>query len=688
MNARFINRDLSWLEFNRRVLFQAEDPQIPTLERLRFLSIFTANLDEFFMKRMGRLQAMITRDVPITGPDGLYPSDVFAECRSKVLELIGRKKEIYSQQLRPEMEGLGIKVCQWSELDENEKANLNSYFDKMIFPTLTPLSVDRSHPFPFLSNLSLSLGMKLKHPTSQELLFARVKIPTELRQWIVASGESRNRPIRLIRAIDLIQENLGKLFPGMEISGVTAFRVTRNADVALVEDEQEDVVEIVEEELRRRRLAQVVRLEHAENPDPWVIEYLNEEIGTQPNEVYEIGGEIHYRGLEDIYRLELPELKYRAWMPVTPARLADEHKGIFQVIRDGDILLHHPYENFSTSVERFIQEAVEDPNVFTIKMTVYRTGPQSRFIPLLIEAAERGKQVVCVMEVKARFDEAKNLHWAEQLEGAGVHVVYGVTGLKTHTKIALVVRREQNGFNFYAHLGTGNYNDQTAKVYTDFGLFTCNPSITGDVIEVFNSLTGISLKDDYKELLVSPVNMRASFLRLIRREIENHKQGKPSGIIAKMNSIEDTEICEALYDASQVGVPIQLLVRGFCTLRAGVPGLSENIQVFSIVGRFLEHARAFYFRNASEDPIDGDLYIGSADWMRRNINDRVETIVPIQERSLKKRVWEIIQLQLQDTVQRWTLNADGTYVLLRSDAVPENSSQAKLMQLSRDRPLS
>lgn len=690
MSNRYTNRDLSWLEFNRRVLFQCEDPSLPLLERLRFLSIFTSNLDEFFMKRVGRLQSMVKRDVSIAGPDGLYPAEVLQAVRNTVLDLLQRRGEIYRHQIVPALMSQGIHLANWNDLTDLERQDLNAHFDRQIFPTLTPLSVDHSHPFPFLSNLSVSLGMRLTHPRSDELLFARVKIPDDLKQWVIAGGNSRTKPVKLIRTQDLIEHNLHKLFPKMLIEGVTPFRVTRNADVAtsLDDEREDDVVEVVEEELRRRRLAEVVRLEHLAGADPWVIEFLTNEIGVQAEEVYQVSGEVHYRGLEDIYKLEMPELKYRAWMPVTPARLADEKKNVFQAIREGDILVHHPYENFSTSVERFIQEAVEDPDVFTIKMTMYRTGTQSRFIPLLIQAAERGKQVVCIMEVKARFDEARNLFWAEELEGAGVHVVYGVTGLKTHAKIALVVRREHQAFNFYAHIGTGNYNDQTAKVYTDFGLFTCNPRITSDVIEVFNSLTGISLKEDYQELLVSPVNMRSSFVNLIRNEIALHQAGKPSGIVAKMNALEDMEICELLYEASRAGVSVQLLVRGFCCLRTGVPGLSDNIQVHSIVGRFLEHSRVFYFRNGAEDPIDGKLFIGSADWMRRNINDRVETIVPIQDKTIRKRVFDILSLQLQDSFQRWVLNPDGKYTLLRTEAATEHAgSQGKLMQAARERTL-
>jgi polyphosphate kinase len=686
MEPRFTNRDISWLEFNRRVLFQAEDKEHPLLERVRFMSIFTSNLDEFFMKRVGRLQSMIAREVQLAAPDGLYPAQLLSEIRCMVQELLARQSEIYRSQIVPELISQGIEIAPWESLDESELKHLNEYFDRLVFPTLTPLSVDRSHPFPFLSNLSLSLGMKLSHPGKDDLLFARVKIPSDLPHWIPTKANARVKPIRLVRVQELIEHNLHKLFPKMLISGVTPFRVTRNADMALVEDESDDVVEVVEEELRRRRLAQVVRLEHGANPDPWVIEFLASEIGVHPEEIYEIGGEIHFRGLDDIYKLDLPDLKFKSWIPAIPQRLTDESADIFSLIRDGDLLAHHPYESFPGSVERFIQSAVEDPQVFTIKMTFYRTGPQSRFIPLLVEAAERGKQVVCVMEVKARFDEARNLHWAEKLEGAGVHVVYGVTGLKTHAKIALVVRREHEGFNFYAHIGTGNYNDQTAKVYTDLSLFTSNAAITNDVIEVFNALTGVSLKDDFKELLVSPINLRASFVKLIRTEIENAKAGKPSGIIAKMNSIEDTEICELLYEASQAGVPIQLIIRGFCCLRAGVPGLSDNIQVYSIVGRFLEHSRIFFFRNGSANSLDGKLYFGSADWMRRNINDRVETTVPVLDPALKKRILDILMLQLNDHSQRWRLETDGTYTLLRDpNIVDAQGSQARIMQLTRER---
>lgn len=685
---RFFNRDLSWLEFNDRVLYQAKDKRVPLLERVRFLSIFTSNLDEFFMKRVGRLQRMISRDVSIAGPDGLYPVKVLKEVRRKVNEQIDEQERIFEKEILPELQDKGIHLITWSDLSEVERDRLDRYFSEMIFPILTPLAVDPAHPFPFLSNLSLSLGLRIHAPDEDEAMFARVKIPDALPQWVKVTEDEDKDTVRMIRLMDIITNNLDKLFPKMIIDGYIAFRITRNADLGtgdFDDEEQDDVVELVEEELRRRRVAHVVRLEHAEATDSWIRNYVVDEINLSPEDVFEVNGELNFRGLDEICKLDYPTLKFRPWTPVTPQRLLDDNANIFQQIREGDILVHHPYESFSSSVEKFIHEAVDDPNVFAIKLTVYRTGSDSPFIPLLIEAAENGKQVVCILEVKARFDEARNLLWAEKLEKAGVHVVYGVIGLKTHAKLAMVVRREQEKFNIYSHIGTGNYHGQTAKLYTDCGLFTCNEEICSEVVEVFNSLTGISLNETYDQILVSPVNMRQRFIDLIDTEINFVKSGKPGRIVAKMNSLEDVAICEKLYEASQAGVEIDLIVRGFCCLKPGVPGLSETIRVHSIVGRFLEHSRIYYFAAGATVPEEGQFYIGSADWMRRNLNDRVEVITPILDPVVRRKLWQLLELNLEDPAQRWLLRPDGSHELLGADRDLGESCQTTFMDLAKGR---
>lgn len=685
---RFFNRDLSWLEFNDRVLCQAKDKRVPLLERVRFLSIFTSNLDEFFMKRVGRLQRMISRDVTIAGADGMYPAQVLKEVHNKVNDLIDEQTRIFEEEIVPELKENGIELVNWNEISEAEKDRLNRYFSEMIFPILTPLAVDPAHPFPFLSNLSLSLGLRIHAPDSDETLFARVKIPDALPQWVKVTEDEEQDRVRMIRLMDIIVNNLDKLFPKMIIDGYVAFRVTRNADLGegdFDDEEQDDVVELVEEELRRRRVAHVVRLEHGEATDSWIRNYVVDEIDLDADDVFEVSGELNFRGLEDICKLDFPQLKFRPWMPITPQRMLDDNIDIFQQIRDGDILVHHPYESFSSSVEKFVRVAVDDPSVFAIKLTVYRTGSDSPFIPLLIEAAENGKQVVCVLEVKARFDEARNLLWAEKLEKAGVHVVYGVIGLKTHAKLAMIVRREQDKFKVYTHIGTGNYHGQTAKLYTDVGLFTCNEDICSEVVEVFNSLTGISLNENYDELLVSPVNMRQKFLALIDKEIEFAQNGHGGRIVAKMNSLEDVAICEKLYEASNAGVQIDLIVRGFCCLRPGVEGLSTNIRVHSIVGRFLEHSRIYFFGNGKNSPEEGVYYIGSADWMRRNLNDRVEVITPTLDSYVRRKLWQLLQLNLEDKVQRWELLSDGTHKLIDAEGSLADASQSHFMDLARGR---
>ncbi|MCE9547914.1 MAG: polyphosphate kinase 1 [Planctomycetia bacterium] len=682
----FLDRDLSWLQFNRRVLHEALDPRTPLLERLLFLGIFTSNLDEFFMKRVG-----VRRQTRVEKPqlaDYEPPVRRLAAIRESVLPMLRLQAKALRDDIRPALAERGIHLLNWSQLRPAEQEQGNRYFRDNVFPVLTPQSVDPSHPFPFMSNLSVSLAVALSNPYTEEKLFARVKVPKLLPQWIELTGAEPGQR-RFVALRDLIQENLPLLFSGMTIREVMPLRVTRSATVEYDLDEDEDLLEMISEELKQRRLQQVVRLEHRPTQDRWLLDMVVEQLDLPPDRVYEMEGELDYTDFAQIAALKVPELRYTPWTPMVPPALASDDSDMFALIRSGDVLVHHPFESFDASVSKFIRDAVDDQNVLAIKMIVYRTSDDSPFVPLLIQAAEQGKQVACLVELLARFDEQRNIRWANALEDAGVHVVYGILGIKTHTKAAVVVRREPDGLRTYAHIGTGNYNPQTAKFYTDLGLFTCQSEITGDVVELFHSLTGRSIKQDYDRLLVAPVNMKERFLSMIHRERENHLAGKPAHILAKMNQIEDREIVRALYQASQAGVPIDLVIRGFCTLRPGLPELSPTIRVISVVGRFLEHSRIFYFRNAAEDPIEGEFYIGSADWMYRNLESRVEAVTPLLNRGIRERCWEILQLLLGDQRQAWDMQPDGSYIQRRpgpeSDPIASAGTQQVLMDRTRQR---
>jgi len=680
-NSTYFNRDLSWLKFNERVLAQAQDHRTPLLERLRFLAIFSANLDEFFMKRVGYLKRVASRQVPHVGVDLLPPELLLKDVRAQVTGHIELRHVCYEKSLLGDLQKQGIHFLKWADLNDDEKKIAKAYFTSKVFPVLTPLAVDKAHPFPFLSNLSVSLGITLQHPKKGESLFARIKIPDVLPQWVQINGLGAQPNIkdgyRLIRLRDLISANLEELFPEMIVQHVMPFRVTRTADVGETSDDVEDRLDMVEEELRMRRVAQIVRLEHTKIEDKTMLRFLSDELEIGETDVYEAPGEISYHSLTEIANLNIPHLRYKPYTPVKPFALRDEGRDIFSVIREKDVLVHHPFESFTDSVERFIREAVKDPNVLAIKITLYRAGENNPIIPLLIWAAERGKQVVCVVELKARFDEARNIYWGEMLEKAGVHVVYGVLGKKIHTKTILVIRKEGDSYRFYSHIGTGNYNPHTAKLYTDMSLFTADKRVGGELIEVFNFLTGLSLKKNYQKLLVAPVNMRKRFLQAIKKEIEHQKASGNGHIIAKMNSLEDHEISTALYQASQAGVKVDLIVRGFCVLKPGVKGLSENIRVTSIIGRFLEHSRIYYFRRGSQDPVDGKFYISSADWMYRNLNNRIETAVPIDQANLKLQCWHTLQAMLNDKHQSWDLQENGDYILRR----PEKSDEKGIHEL-------
>ncbi|MBI5726067.1 MAG: polyphosphate kinase 1 [Planctomycetes bacterium] len=661
-DQRFVSRDLSWLEFNRRVLHEAVDTRTPLLERVFFLSIFTSNLDEFFMKRVGMLKRLVEDGVVTPRADGMTAAQQLSEIRKALLPMLQLQAGTFKDVIRPDLAQNGIKILDWSELAGDDRKAADGYFHASVFPVLTPLAVDPGHPFPFISNLSTSLAVILRHPDKQEQLFARVKIPKVLPQFVQLPNPPAGGDLRFIDLIDLIRNNLSGLFPDMTILNATPFRITRNADVERDEDDAEDLLGMVEEELRQRRFEKVIRLEHGPNPDPWVLKYLVRELDLPDQDVYEMPTLLDFTSLKQIADLAAPKLKNEPWVPITPKALADESADIFAIIRKGDLLVHHPYESFTGSVERFVKAAVNDPAVLAIKITLYRTGDDSPFIPLLIRAAEEGKQVVCLIELKARFDEERNIYLAQALEKAGVHVVYGIVGLKTHTKTTLVVRQEPDGMRCYAHIGTGNYHVQTAKLYTDLSLLTCRKELADELIELFHYLTGISLKKKYDKLLVAPVTMKDRFIGMIEREIANKKAGRPAHIVGKMNSLEDHDICLALCRAGQAGVPVDLIIRGFCCLRPGVPGLTENVRVISVIGRFLEHSRIFYFLAGCEDPLEGEFYIGSADWMSRNLMDRVEVITPVESRPQRETLWQIIQIMLADQRQAWDMKPDGTYV--------------------------
>jgi polyphosphate kinase len=677
----FLDRDLTWLEFNRRVLQEALSTQTPLLERLRFLGIFTSNLDEFFMKRVGRLKRNAAHGMVPKYADELPSTQILGRLRQRIVSLLQQQAHCYTRQLRPALAEAGVHLLDWEQLSDQERTWANQYFRTTVFPVLTPLAVDPGHPFPFMSNLSTSLGVVVLAPSSQDRSFARLKVPEVLPQWVQLPATNGSH--RFVSLLTLVGQNLQDLFPGMNIVDSMPFRLTRDAEVEL-EGEAEDLRDLVAQELRQRRFGQVVRLEHGPKPSPWMVQFLVQELRLGPQDVYELPAELDYTDFRNVTNLNLPRLRFEPWTPMVPPVLADEEEDIFSIIRRGDVLVHHPYESFNASVERFVQAAADDPRVLAIKMTVYRTGDESPFLHTLIRAAEAGKQVVCLVELKARFDEERNILLARALEEAGVHVVYGLVGLKTHTKVTLVVRQDPDRIRCYAHIGTGNYNVETARLYTDLGLLTCNPAINEDLVELFHYLTGRSVQRSPQKLLVAPHYMRDRFLQMIEREAEHHRQGKPAHILAKMNSLEDHKIIRALYRASQAGVPVDLVVRGFCRLRPGVPQLSPTIRVLSVVGRYLEHSRIFHFRNGCDDPLDGEFYFGSADWMYRNLLFRVEAVVPIEDRALRQRLWEILQVMLNDNCSAWEMQPDGSYRQRRpiDDQAPTPTQQV-LMHLTR-----
>ncbi len=678
------NRDLSWLEFNRRVLDQALDASVPLLERVKFLAIFNSNLDEFFMKRVGMMKLQVEAGLTARTPEGLTALELLARVRTVVLEQQELMARCYKEDLSPQLAEKEIRVIAYDDLSPEDRQIADRWYRANVFPVLTPLSVDPGHRFPFISNLSNNLGVFLTMPGTEEPVFARIKIPSNLPLFVRvfdAPGEgprSAIGPVRLIALREMVIRNLQDLFPGATINHVTAFRVTRNVSVQQDEEESEDLLQSVEQELRQRRFADAVRIEVQPAASPEVMSFVLRSLELGPDDVYERAGPIDYSALWSIADLDRPDLKNPVWMPVTPPRLAGDDVDIFAAIRERDIFLHHPYESFKASVERFIAAAARDPDVLAIKQTLYRTSRDSPFVSSLVRAAEEGKQVACLVEVRARFDEQKNVRFARQLEKAGVHVAYGVVGLKTHCKCSLVVRKEADGLRCYAHLGTGNYNPQTAHLYTDLSLLTCDPVITRDVVDLFNCLTGRSLHTDYKALLVAPFTMRDRLCDMIDREAANALAGRPARIWAKMNSLEDRSVAKRLYEASRAGVKITLVVRGFCCLEPGVPDKSENISVISVVGRFLEHSRIFHFANGDADPLAGDWYLGSADWMYRNLSGRMEALTPLNDREARRRILRIMEVMFEDRRNAWDLDPSGTYARRTPGAEDDPESDATL----------
>jgi polyphosphate kinase len=659
----WLDRDLSWLEFNRRVLHEALDERTPLLERLKFLAIFSSNLDEFFMKRVALIRPMPENTTHVAEER----RERLGRVREVVVSMLEQQAACFRTVLRPRLADHGVHLVLWDDLHAEQREELSAVFDAQISPVLTPLSLDAAHPFPFVSNLSTSWAFRLGDPVSGESVLVRLKVPRELPQWLrVRAGVGPSE--RVFVSLDqVVAANAPKLFPGMEIESANLFRVCRDAEVE-VDDEGAGKRALVERELQQRRFEPVVRLEIQPDADPAMVAELCRRFALTAADVYEMPALLDYTTLFEIAGLEIEELRDPPWTPLPPTGLDAAESDIFAAIRAGDILLHQPYDSFYAGVERFIREAADDPLTVSIKMTVYRVGDDTPFVQSLIRAAEAGKQVACVIELNARFDEERNLHWSRELEKVGAHVVFGVSGLKTHSKTALVVRQEETGVRCYAHIATGNYHTRTARLYEDVGLLTADPAITFDVVTLFHFLTGRSRTPRFEQLLVAPLDMRTRFAGLVEREIENCAAGRPARIVAKMNQLEDPEMCVLLSRASRAGVPVDLIVRGLCCLAPGVPDLTEKVRIRSIVGRFLEHSRIFHFAAGSDDPLDGEFLIGSADWMYRNLAERVEAAVPIVERRLRGRLWEILEVCLADRRNAWRLEQDGTYVQLVPDA--------------------
>ena len=652
---RFLDRELSWLAFNQRVLDLSQDPELPLLERTKFLAIFASNMDEFFMVRVAGLKRRIATGIAVQAASGYTPREVLEAIWARAYELQLHQADIFSDEIRPALETENISVLRWEELTPAEKTEMDRFFDNKVFPILTPLAVDPSHPFPYISGLSLNLAVVVRNPASGNQLFARVKVPPLLPRFVQV-GDQRYVPLE-----DIIAAHLDELFPGMEILQHHAFRVTRNEDFEVEEDDAENLLKALERELVRRRFGPPVRLEVEETIDAHVLELLVSELDVNDQEVFRLPGPLDMTGLWAIVGLDRDDLKQRKFVPKTSRQLSEVESAkapdVLSVVRERDVLLHHPYDSFSTSVQLFLEQAAVDPNVLAIKQTLYRTSGDSPIVDALIRAAEEGKQVLALVEIKARFDEQNNIEWARKLEQAGVHVVYGLVGLKTHSKLSMIVRNDGDQLRRYCHIGTGNYHPKTARLYEDFGLLTSNPDVGEDVSNLFNVLSGYSRNTEYKRLLIAPHSVRSGLIERIEREIEHREAGRPAGIRFKCNAVVDEETIDALYRASAAGVPVDIWVRGICSLRPGMPGVSETIRVRSILGRFLEHSRAYCFTNGG----NYSVWIGSADLMHRNLDRRVEALVSLADPEQIAEVYELFDLAFAPDTAAWDLDTNGRW---------------------------
>jgi len=658
---RYLDRELSWLRFNQRVLELAEDDAVPLLERANFLAIFASNLDEFFMVRVAGLKRRIVTGLAVPTNTGRAPADMLTDINALALELQLRHARAFHELVKPALDDAGIHIESWADLNEADRARVDEIFSAQIFPVLMPLAVDPAHPFPYISGLSLNLSVRVRNPKTDRVEFARLKVPQVLPRFVQLPDDGSGR-VRFLTLEDLISNHLDELFPGMEILEHHEFRVTRNEDVEIEEDETENLIQALERELLRRRFGPPIRLEITDDMDDVTLGLLVRELGITENEVYRLPAPLDLGGLFEIGKLDRPHLKYPKHVPVTPAQLQplepNAAPDVFASIARGDILVHHPYESFATSVQAFLEQAARDPNVLAIKQTLYRTSGDSPIIEALIDAAEAGKAVLALVEIKARFDEQNNIEWARKLEKAGVHVVYGLVGLKTHCKLALVVRQEKNGeLRHYAHIGTGNYNPKTSRIYEDLGLFTADDQVGKDLTRLFNELSGYAIEKKFKRLLVAPRYLRRGLLKHIRTETENARAGLPSGIRIKVNSLVDEAIIDALYRASQAGVPVDIVVRGICALVPGRDALSETIRVRSVLGRYLEHSRIFAFHNNG----DPQVYIGSADMMHRNLDRRVEALIRLTDPTHLAYIDELFETTMSDRTASWHLQPDGDW---------------------------
>ena len=677
----YFNQELGWVDFNWRVLHLALDERTPLLERVRFIAITASNLDEFVQKRIGGLKRQEAAGVQKLSPDGRTPTEQLHLVLNAISVMHQAMTETWESTLKPALlEQAKVSVCNYGDLSSKQKKALHTYFQSEIYPILTPLTVDPGHPFPFISNLSLSLAIILQHPEHETPHFARLKVPLNHPRFLEVPRDGKKSPRQFLPIEQLVTSHIDELFPGLEIVSVHPFRITRNADINRDEEEATDLLAMISGELRERRFAPVVRLEVSHDMPQEDCRILLRDLDMGPDDVQRVEGLLDLTSCFQLADLDVPKFQYKPWMPVVPNRLQQEwgkknSQDIFSIIREGDLLVHHPYDSFAASVQRLVEEAAVDDDVLAIKLTLYRTSHESPIVKALMLAAERGKQVAALVEVKARFDEANNIEWARMLEDAGVHVAYGLVGLKTHTKATLIVRREDDRLRTYCHIGTGNYHPKTARLYTDCGLLTCSPELGHDIINLFHFLTGYALNQEYKKVMIAPQNMRKTFNQLIEKEIKIQKKHGTGKIIAKMNAVDDVKIIRKLYEASQAGVQIDLIIRGHSRLRPGLKGYSDNIRIISILGRFLEHDRVFYFYNNGE-PL---TYIGSADWRGRNLNDRVELIAPIEEPALQRQLIETLELALSDNRLAWDLDPHGNYSLRYPDSPDDERNFHKIL---------